>query len=56
MGVYTYESKLVITKSKSFHFHLELSKSYDINLMHKIDHIMKHNGFLVQHRIENETE
>ena len=48
-----YDKKLVITRTKTFHFHFNLTKKADKNLNHNIYHIIKHNGFLAGHRMKN---
>ena len=56
MGVFIDDNKLIITETINFHFYFDLPKDVDKNLKHKIDHIIKHNGYLAEQRIKNETD
>ena len=37
MGKYIDDNKIVITETKTFHFHFDFPKNVDKNLKHKID-------------------
>ena len=50
--MHIYDSKLIITEPKTFHFYFYLTEKVDKNLKLKIDCIIKHNGFLAEHRIK----
>ena len=50
------ENKLVITEIKPFYLHFDLPRNDDSNLKHEVDHFIKHNGFLAEHRMKNEIE
>ena len=52
MGVHIDHKKLVITETKTFHFHFDKSKDVDHNLRHEINHIIKHSGFIVKQIIK----
>ena len=56
MGVHIKNSKLVKTENKPSHLHFDLPKDVDKNLKHEINFIIKHNQYLVQHKIKNETD
>ena len=53
MGVFIGDNKLKITETINFHFYFDLPKDVD---KHKIDHIIKHNGYLAEQRIKNEID
>ena len=55
MRNYNDNNKLVIiTEPKTISFNL--TKKVDNNLKNEVDHIIKHNGFMAEHRVKNEIE
>ena len=53
--MYTDDNKLVkMTEPKSISFNV--TKKADNSLMHEVNHIIKHNGFLTENRTKNEIE
>ena len=53
--MYTDDNKLVkMTEPKSISFNF--TKKADNSLMHEVNHIIKHNGFLTENRKKNEIE
>ena len=50
------DNKLVVTETKTFHFHFDSPKDVAKNLKHEIGHIIKCNEFLAEQRIKNEID
>ena len=49
-------SWLKVIEPKMFYFHFDLHKDVNKNLEHKIDCIIKRNGFLAEQRIKNKID
>ena len=54
--MHIYDNKLVITEIKAFDFQFDLPEYTDKNLKHKVDHIIRHNGFLAEEKMKNEID
>ena len=56
MGVHFDNNKLEIIETKTFHFHFDLPKDFDMNLKDEVDYTIKRNGGLSKQRIKNEID